>query len=634
MATEVDFMLKSWQYRHYGLCYFVALVGFSFSCTAFGQGESEIPFVLTMNGPIPSAVNVPTSQANLPLSRVTLGKPQAVQSENLTPSTPANGNISSKKRTKQFNDESDPPQSPIRGELVAASITYDEHLPTPEAQTDSRLATEPPPWQELVLLPQISKQQSLLISLSTLMPSALQQSKKIEIARLQSFIELEKITQADANFDWNVFTKNIWTDTDEPTGSELDAGPGTVRRLEENLGFDAGARRTNRFGGKFEGSQNLTLNNTNSTFFDPRDRGISRLTMRYTQPLLRDRGRLVNEGQVILAHLQSDTSKAQYQSEINDVLEQVVKAYWELYRSRAGYCIRRTLINDTRALLEELDRRRRIDAQQALIAQVESQLNGQLADLDVELAKIQRAQNELVRRVGDRTLDVPVELVPQEVPYVEPFQFDLVTAFSTAIQNRGEVRATLKKIQSSQLNKDIAQNQLLPNLAMILETNASGINGNFAAFKSFGDQFSERAPTYSVGFTYEYPIGNRAAKSRMNQSGLTVAREMATLQDSIDQIRKEVRDSIASLEGNIGQAQKRKEAARLADVEVKALLERRLKFPEAFDQVSQLYIRTYIEALQRRASAEQSLASAHVDYAISVVQLRRAMGILSSVGSN
>jgi outer membrane protein len=463
-------------------------------------------------------------------------------------------------------------------------------------------------------------------------PAALQQSKRIEIARLQSFVELEKITQADANFDWTVFTKNIWTDTDEPTGSELEAGPGSKRRLEENLGFDVGGRRTNRVGGQFEATQNLSLNHTNSTFFNPQDRGIARLTMRYTQPLLRDGGRLVNEGQVILAQLQAEATNATYQAEINDVLQRVVQAYWELYRSRADYCIRKALVSDTQELLKELERRRRIDAQPALIAQVESQLNGQLADLGAAVVRIQRAQYELVRQVGDRSLDAPLELIPQEIPLAEPIQLDLTSVFSTAIQNRGELRSALKKIQGSQFSKDIAQNQLLPRLAMILETSAAGINGDYKAFESFGDQFSERAPTYSIGFTYEYPVGNRAAQSRARQANITLAREMVTFEDTIDQIRKEVRDSVASLEGYVGQAQKRKEAAVLADLEVKALLERRLKFPAEFDQVSQLYIRTYLDALQRRAQAEQALVSAHVDYSLSLVQLRRALGVLVSVG--
>ena len=611
------------------LRYLFTLAIASQSCVTFAQeGRQPLSWVTLerpqTTGPTPvepnqaSATTILTSlQRPIPASSVTLGRPIA--------------EIESTPGATQPIVTLGPPRPPLH--LTSSSRTQDaETLLAPAPQSVANPLTAI--WQDQVLIPQISAEQSLSISLDALVPAALQQSKRIAIARLQSFVEIEKITQADANFDWTVFTKSIWTDTDEPTGSDLVAGPGSRRKLEENLGFDVGGRRTNRVGGQFEAGQNLALNHTNSTFFNPQDRGIAKLTMRYTQPLLRDGGRLVNEGQVVLAQLQAEASNAAYQTEINDVLQRVVQAYWELYRSRADYCIRKALVSDTQELLKELERRRRIDAQPALIAQVESQLKGQLADLGAALVKIQRAQYELVRQVGDRTLDAPLELIPQEIPLAEPIQLDLNAVFSTAIQNRGELRTSLKKLQSSQVSKNIAQNQLLPKLAMILETSASGINGGYKFMESFGDQFSERAPTYSVGFTYEYPIGNRAAQSRSRQAGITLARELTTFEDTIDQIRKEVRESVASLEGYVGQAQNRKKAVELADTEVKALLERRLKFPAEFDQVSQLYIRTYLDALQRRAQAEQALVSAHVDYSLSLVQLRRALGVLLTVGPN
>jgi outer membrane protein TolC len=449
---------------------------------------------------------------------------------------------------------------------------------------------------------------------------------------LQSFVELEQVTQTDANFDWNLFTQKLWKDTDEPTGSELDAGPGSKRRLEEDFSLEVGTRKANRIGGQFEASQNLRLHHTNSQFFDPNDQGISRLTLRYNQPLLKNGGRLVNEGQVVLAQFLAESARSDYDAKINDVLLKVVQAYWELYRSRAEYCIQRALVANTQELLEELGLRRRIDAQPALIAQVESQLAAQLAEIVATRVKIQRFQHELVRQVGDRGLDSFEELIPAEIPSAEPMSLDLGTVFSVALQNRGELRSALKRIQGSQIGRDIARRQLLPQLALILESNVTGVNGNYQLFQSVGDQFSDRAPSYSVGFNFEVPFGNRAARSRVRQTELSVAREAAFFEDAVDQIRQEVRDALAALQSYAGQAGSRDTAVKQAKAEVHALLERRRIFPEEFDQVSQLYIRTYLDALQRRASAEQSLIAAHVDYSIALVQFRRAMGVLLTVG--
>ncbi len=586
------------------------------------KSRAQLGELPTVNGALSWQTELP------PLSLVTLGQPASLaQAILMAPQSMATLELApSQLELSAFgttpNDDPLPP-------------TSDDSLSLAEVdQAKSEQPSQVLNWQDQVLVPQIAADRALLISLSALIPAALQQSKKIEIARLQSFFELERVTQSDANFDWNVFTKKMWTDTDEPTGSELEAGPGSRRRLAEDLSLDAGLRRTNRVGGQFEASQNLRFFHTNSQFTVPNDQGISRMVLRYNQPLLRNGGRLVNEGQVLLAQTQAEASNAEYQTQINDVLERVVKAYWELYRSRANYCIQRALVANTQDLLVELLRRRRIDAQPALVAQVESQLSGQLATLRAVYVSVQRAQYELVREVGDRSLDTPLELVPQEFPLAQAIAMDVSSAFAIALQNRGELRAAVKRIQGTLLSKDIAKHQLLPQLAMIMETSVAGINGNFAAFKSLGDQFSERAPTYSIGFSYDYPIGNRAAQSRFRQAQVAAAREMVSFEDAVDQIRKEVRDAVAGLEGYVGIAEKRRDAVVQANVEVNALLERRRKYPEEFDQVSQLYIRTYLDALQRRAQAEQALVSAHVEYSISLVQLRRALGILVSVGAN
>ena len=564
----------------------------------------------------------------IPLARATFGTIQPVIASN-HPVPPSS-----------FHRVSATLGSPINLGLQA---TLDEELPAPLKKPDdlekSNITGDynvPPQtpvlwWQESIRAPLFSPQNASTISLSSLIPAALQNSRQIQIVRFQSQFELERVTQADAKFDWNLFTQKLWKDTNEPTGSDLDAGPGTRRRLEEDASIDAGLKRTNRVGGQFEGSQKLQLNHTNSQFFNPNDRGISLLTLRYNQPLLRDGGRLVNEGQVVVAQLLAESANADYQTRINDVLQQVVKAYWQLYRSRVELCIQRELLTNTQELLEELGRRRRIDAQPALIAQVESQVAAQKSEIAAVLVKIQRAQHELIRQVGDRGIAFFEELIPLETPLMDSMDPNASTSLAIAIQNRGEIRSAMKRIQSSGISRDIARHQLLPQLAMIMESNVTGINGGFQVFRSVGDQFSEGAPTYSVGFNLDYPIGNRAARSRLRQSELAAAKEAATFEDEVDKVRQEVYDAVAALKGFASQATNRETAAIQSKTEVHALLERRRIFPEEFDQVSQLYIRTYLDALQRLATAEQALVTAHVEYSLSLVQLRRNMGILHSV---
>ena len=145
-----------------------------------------------------------------------------------------------------------------------------------------------------------------------------------------------------------------------------------------------------------------------------------------------------------------------------------------------------------------------------------------------------------------------------------------------------------------------------------------------------GDQFSEGGPTYAVGLNYEVPYGNRAAKSRARESELQLAREMAQVEDTIDQVRLEVDAALAGLRGASDQYAIRKKAADKSKEVVDLLLQRQKIFPEAFDQVSQLYVREILDAQQRKSAADLAIIDLTNDIATTTIELRKATGTLLS----
>lgn len=515
-----------------------------------------------------------------------------------------------------------------RGESIFhnGASTPNEELPLP-AKT---LSVEDD-WKAKITYPSLSSQRPLNVSLATLIPAALQYSQQIRVVQLDKEISSEQIIQTDAQFDWRVFAQNLWNNSNRPTGSQLDGGQNLTRLKQETLTTDGGLRRTNRVGGKMEASQNIQLQQSNSQFLDPPNQALTKMTLRYNQPLLKNGGRLVNEGQVIIAQLNADARSADTFTKVNEIVMNVSRAYWEIYRRRAEYCIQESLVASTKELLADLKRRYRIDAQKSVIAQTESQLATQLAELRLTLVNIQRAQNELVRQVGDQSLEEFDELIPTDAISDDKFQFDLDSAFSIAMQNRGEIRTAMANINRSEVSRDIAMRQLLPELALIMEASAAGVNGDFAAGKSFGDQFSEGSPSGILGISFDFPLGNRSQKSQARQASLVLGKDIAFFNDTTTRIRKEVKDSFAALTGYGDQMDNRRNAVELSAVEVDALLQRRLIFPSEFDQVSQLLISQYLLALQRRAAAQQAQLNTQVEYAIALLSLRFTVGIILNV---
>ena len=518
---------------------------------------------------------------------------------------------------------------PTENVLSANPPSQSKILPLPPVEINE-VAQQGHWWTDDIKEPliELPQQKLLLISLDSLIHSALVHSKQISVARIDGFVEQEKITQQDATFDWSVFVNTLFTSTNQQTGSGLDAGVGNDRLIQQDFSKDFGLKRTNHLGGQFEATQNLRALDSNSLFTDPDRPGFSELAIRYNQPLLRDGGRLVNYGQVIFAQLNAGATMAESEAEIVNVLTEVVQAYWELYRLRSRYVVQKELVAQIRTLLEDISQRKKIDAQQSLIGQAESELSTQLATLAQTRTQLAQAQHRLIRAVGDRSLTQASELIPSTDTPRFDLEVDPQSALTLALQHRPEIRAAVQRIHSAELLSEISEHQLKPGLALILEASANGVNGDFEIAKSFGDQFSKGGPSFVVGLNYDLPFGNRAANSRLRESRLLLAREVANMEDVVDQVRLEVFESVAGLRGASRQFGIRNDAIDKSDVVVRSLLRRRQIYPEKFDQVSQLYVREILDAQQRKAAAELAVIDLQFDFAVTTIQLRKAMGTL------
>jgi hypothetical protein len=188
----------------------------------------------------------------------------------------------------------------------------------------------------------------------------------------------------------------------------------------------------------------------------------------------------------------------------------------------------------------------------------------------------------------------------------------------------------MMKIRSSQLRSDIAEQQLLPNLALIMQANANGLNPNYNLPRSFADQFSTGLPTYMVGFSVDYPMGNRAALSRARQAQLQISQETAQFQDTVDQIRQEVYDAKAKLDGAARQMEIRRLAIEQNSREIISLQRRRTIFPDESERITQLFVREVLDAQTRLANSERELLQAYISYSLGIIELRQATGTLYS----
>ncbi|MEM9351490.1 MAG: TolC family protein [Planctomycetota bacterium] len=485
-------------------------------------------------------------------------------------------------------------------------------------------------WAEEVRTPQRGIGPTVALTLEDIAVEALSHSHQIQSLRVLPAIGETRITQAEAAFDATVFLENRWFDRDEPVGSFLTTG-GVPRFLEETVTENIGYRRKTQTGASVEVSQQLILQESNSTFFIPNDQAQTRLSVSLRQPLLRDAGKKVNRSLIVLASVDTRVAWDEYLEGLQDHLLKVVRQYWQLYLQRSLVLQKQRNLDRAVRIQKELENRRQIDALRSQIARARSKVASRRADLIRAQAGVRNAEAQLRSLVNSPRLcgRGGPELLPADAPVDHPAFGDLCLAKQTALQHRPEIDNLLAQIKANAVRTDVAKNQLLPSLALVLDGYVNGLTGEYDVGRSFGDQFSEGAPSYTAGLAIEVPLGRRQARARLRQRQLELARLSRQLSTATAELGAEV--EIANREVRIVHQEfiARLAALEATRAEVEYLTERWRMLP-GYEQSTSFVLDDLLNAEDRLVEEEQQVVAAQVRQALADAELQRALGTLLS----
>ncbi len=466
------------------------------------------------------------------------------------------------------------------------------------------------------------------VSIHDLLMRAMQYSSRIRVISDSPLIQDTGIIEADADFDWVQFMEAAWNDVDEPVGSTLTTG-GPPRFSNEKATFDAGIRRRTTRGGQFEAKQVFGYERSNSVFFIPNDQGTSRLTLNYTQPLLRGAGRVVNTSSVILAQLQSDVARAEFSRELQGHLLDITQSYWTLFLERGALLQRERLYKRGELILRDLETRGQMDAVANQIVRARSAVSSRKADLYRAAASVKNAEARIRALVNAPDLGQidEFELTPTDFPTSLFVPLQLPEAIQIAFQNRPEVSEAVQLIKAAAVRSNVAKNDLLPILDLVAETYVSGLRDTSAFIAAAGDQFSDGAPSYSTGLRFELPLGNRAARARFTRRALEYRQFQNQFQNTLQSLQLEVEVSVREMITSHREIEAKYEAMKAAEGEVEFLTDRWQLLP-GDDRAPGLLLEDLLAAQERLAVEEFEFLNAQIQYNISLVTLRQAMGTL------
>ncbi len=387
----------------------------------------------------------------------------------------------------------------------------------------------------------------------------------------------------------------------------------------------------------------INRSSTNSVFstFNPSYRGTVRYS--FTQSLLRDFGRKVNTRQIRIAQNNLKISETQFERQLIDLVAQAQRTYWDLVFTAEDIKVKQRSVDLAQKTLSDNQIQVQIGTLAPIdLAQAESEVaNRRLQFVTSTYTEVQTQDQvkKLITSQGDPGL-VLARLAPIE-GVRKPSPSDILPveeAIKVALENRPEMRQLQLDLENRDIDVGYAKNQLLPNVDLVATYTQNGVGGTQTQGGGFfapdapivvvhrggvGDTLSQlfgyNYTGYSVGFSLQIPLRNRAAQGEAARAATEKQLTQNRLTAQAQQIALEVRNSLTQVE----MQKARIEAAQKA----RELAERRLEAEQKKFDLGASTVRFVLEEQRNVAQTQTDELQALVNYTKSLVDVDRAMGM-------
>jgi outer membrane protein TolC len=280
----------------------------------------------------------------------------------------------------------------------------------------------------------------------------------------------------------------------------------------------------------------------------------------FSQPLLRDFGRLATERGILIARTNSRISGQEFERQVTATIQQVVDAYWNLVGARQQLVV----AQESLQLARDLHERNRIQVEVGTMAPLE------LVQSEAAIASREEDIIRATSNIGDaedvlrQLLNLPSgelwerAIEPTTVLETEKVAISVDEAIATAYAERPELRTEELRVAQAQLDAEFFRNQLKPSLDLNLNYGFSGVGLNFSDALSQVTGLDFRG--WTARLVFAYPIQNRAARAQSAIANLDVERLETELDQTKTTIATEVRRAARAVET----AAKQIDAARIS----------------------------------------------------------------------
>jgi outer membrane protein TolC len=393
---------------------------------------------------------------------------------------------------------------------------------------------------------------------------ALANNPDLEVARLDIAIASAGIDVAEGVFDPTLFAGVSWARNRDPFFAI--ALPGTdvgITGLRGGFGglgvspsdvwkYDGGLRQLTPFGTSWQASYAVERRTSESVFsLDPQ--WTPALSGSVTQPLLRGFGVAVNRAQVTIAREAARVSREAFLDLAMATAFAVEQAYWAYVFAVENRKVAEQALRTAEDLLD-VNRKKlelgRVAPIEVLVA--ETGVASRQEAVIIAKNQIANTRDALLRLIEPPGSQArwDVEIVPLDAPRIEEKPVDARAAIETAMLRRPDLRRIEHSLAAGAARLEKAENDELPKLDLIGTWTELGLGDTH--HNSHEAMLSGRFYEGSVGFGFEFPIFNTAARAAADQARLAIRQEKKR-RESLEQtivldVRTAARDIDASRE--------------------------------------------------------------------------------------
>lgn len=299
------------------------------------------------------------------------------------------------------------------------------------------------------------------------------------------------------------------------------------------------------------------------------------LALTITQPLLRNAGINVNKTFIKVAQNNAEVEQHVFRDRVMSVIASVEQTYWELVFANENLKVAQTALKAAEELLASNRAKLKAGVMSIVdVLQAEAAVASRVEQVLVAERTIHDQEDQLRRLLnpGEDNLRQDVHVTPADTPVTVLEPLSLQEAIDTAIERRPEIVQAKKNVESGELNKEFARNQLLPTLSLQGTIGLSGLG------KDYGDSFTRNFGgdfyNYGAGLVLSYPLGNRSALSTYNKRQLEAKNAEAALASVRQQIIVGVREAVRRVQTDFKRIETTRSARIMAEKQLQAERER------------------------------------------------------------